>query len=273
MIRVAAASLAAALAFAAHAGAPVAFVSDVKGNVAIEGDGMLGFLAELAAGTKLLVGSGATVVVTYGASGTEFTLAGPGEFRIDEREVSTAKGARLARRTVTALPDPTVVARVSRTATASLRMRGIVPQAQAVFALEYPVDTRVTTLQPVMRWKGDPGVEGTAVSVIDASGREIWKGSAKAGSARPSVKLAPASAYRWTVGTPKGVLGEARFETLPAPLAAKAEKSRASAKTFSERVLHALLLQDIGASQEAREAWAALARERPDLTELAALSR
>jgi hypothetical protein len=87
------------------------------------------------------------------------------------------------------------------------------------------------------------------------------------------VKLAPATAYRWTVMTSQGMLGEARFETLPAPIAAKAEKSRASAKTFSGRVLHALLLQDIGASQEAREAWAALARERPDLMELAALSR
>ena len=278
MIRVAAASLFAALAFAAlafaaHAGAPVAFVSDVKGSVTIEGDGVLAFLAELAAGTKLLVGSGASVAVTYGASGTEFTLAGPGEFRIDEREVSAEKGTRPARRAVTSLPDPTIVARVSRAATASLRMRGIVPRAEAASALEYPVDTRVTTLQPLMRWRVDPAVEGAVVTLVDSNGRQIWKGSAKAGSARPSVKLSPASAYRWTVVTPKGMLGEARFETLAAPLAAKAEKSRAAAKTFPERVLHALLLQDIGASQEAREAWAALARERPDLTELAALSR
>jgi len=77
------------------------------------------------------------------------------------------------------------------------------------------------SLQPVMRWRGDPAAEAATVTLVDA----------------------------------------------------KAEKSRASAKTFSERVLHALLLQDIGASQEAREAWAALARERPDLTELSALSR
>jgi hypothetical protein len=36
--------------------------------------------------------------------------------------------------------------------------------------------------------------------------------------------------------------------------------------------MHALLLQDLGATQEAREAWAALARERPDLPELAGLA-
>ena len=73
--------------------------------------------------------------------------------------------------------------------------------------------------------------------------------------------------------TPKGVLGEARFETLPAQAMARAEKSRASARTFTDRVMHAFLLQDLGATQDAREAWAALSRERPDLPELAALAR
>jgi hypothetical protein len=271
VIRVAAACLVAAL--TAHAELPVAFVADVRGNATIEGDGTVLFLAELAAGTKLLLGSGATVAVTYGASGAEFTLAGPGVFRVDDREVRVEKGARPVRSTATALPDPTVVARVSRTATASVRMRGIAPPADAQLVLEYPVDTRVTTLQPVMRWKGDPAVEEATVTLLDASGKEIWKGSATTGSTRPPVKLAPASAYRWTVMTRRGILGEARFETLSAAIAAKAEKSRAAAKTFPERVVYALLLQDIGASQEAREAWAALARERPDLRELSALSR
>jgi len=76
--------------------------------------------------------------------------------------------------------------------------------------------------------------------------------------------------------TPKGVLGEAKFETLPAEVVARAEKSRAAARSFSDRVLHAFLLQDIGAAHDAREAWIGLARERPDLPELAgagALSR
>jgi hypothetical protein len=273
VIRAAAASLLAALAFAACAEAPVAFVADVKGNVTIEGDGTLTFLAELATGTKLLLGSGATVAVIYGASGAQFTLTGPGAFRVDHGEVSVEKGARPARVSVTALADPGVVARVSRTATASLRMRGIAPPAERASALEYPVDTRVTSLQPLMRWKSDPAAGAATVTLADAGGKEIWRASANAGSIRPSIKLAPGTAYLWTVATPRGALGEAHFETVSAPLAARAEKSRASAKTFPERVLHALLLQDIGASQEARQAWAALAGERPDLAELSALSR
>ena len=52
---------------------------------------------------------------------------------------------------------------------------------------------------------------------------------------------------------------------------AKIARSQAAAKTFSARVSHALLLQEMGALHEAREAWAQLARERPDIQELAAL--
>jgi hypothetical protein len=37
--------------------------------------------------------------------------------------------------------------------------------------------------------------------------------------------------------------------------------------------MHALVLQEMGATQEAKEAFAALARDRPDLPELAALGR
>ena len=150
-------------------------------------------------------------------------------------------------------------------------MRGVarVP----ALALEYPVDTRIATLTPELRWRAEAPAGAFTVSVSDANGNEIWRGNAGPVSARPGVKLAPATRYTWTVTTPAGVLGEAPFETLSAQALAKVEKSRAARRSFSDRVLHAFLLQDVGATQDAREAWAALARERPDLPELAALAR
>ena len=51
------AALAFAVAAAAQAADPVAFVADLKGNATIEGDGKVVFLAELAPGTRLLLGS------------------------------------------------------------------------------------------------------------------------------------------------------------------------------------------------------------------------
>jgi hypothetical protein len=247
---------------AAQAADPVAFVADLKGNATIEGDGKVTFLAELLAGTRLLVGTGGSVAITYATSGSEFTLVGPGEFTITPTEVRADRGAKPAHRPVAKLKDASVVTRASQTATASVRMRGIAPEG-ARSALEYPVDARIATLHPTLRWKG----EGTA-SVTDAEGKAVWKGT----QSQPA-KLAPATRYTWTVTTAKGAVGEARFETLPAEAIARAEKSRVEAKTFSDRVMHAFLLQDIGAAQDAREVWAALARERPDLPELATLSR
>jgi len=134
VIRTALAAFVALAALAAGAAEqPVAFVADLRGNASIEGDGTLGFLAELPAGTRLLLGSGAAVSVTFAASGTEFTLVGPGEFTVSAREVRADRGAAPARRAVLSLSDPAVVARAARgtTATASLRMRGLPPPPAA----------------------------------------------------------------------------------------------------------------------------------------------
>ncbi len=257
-----------------HAADPVAFVADLRGNATIEGDGKLTFLAELREGMRLYLGSGATVAVTYAATGTEFTAQGPGEFLVGATEVKAIKGTAPNKRTVLSLPDPGIVSRVAQTATASLRMRGVPPPVMvAKTSLEYPVDTRVSSLQPVLRFRGDPVKGGFTISLLDGEGHEVWKGRAQPQSARPAVKLSPGTRYRWTVTSPGGTVGEATFETLARDKLLDVEKSRAAARSFSDRLLHAFLLQDVGATQEAREAWAALARERPDLPELGALAR
>lgn len=272
-MRRAVATLAFVFAAAAQAADPVAFVADLKGNATIEGNGKVAFLAELAPGTRLLLGTGATLAITYASTGDEFTIGGPGEFLVTANEVRAEKGAAPSRRRVTALTDPGIVTRVSRTATASLRMRGLANPADTKPLLEYPVETRVASLQPELRWRGEAPAEGFTVVLVDAKGKEVWRGNSLPAATRPPVKLSPATVYKWTVMTPKGAIGEARFETLPVAAMAKAEKSRASARSFSDRVMHAFLLQDIGATQDAKAAWAMLAAERPDLPELAALAR
>ena len=42
---------------------------------------------------------------------------------------------------------------------------------------------------------------------------------------------------------------------------------------FSDWLLYALTLKDVGADQDAGEIWAKLAKDRPDLPELAALAK
>jgi hypothetical protein len=87
------------------------------------------------------------------------------------------------------------------------------------------------------------------------------------------VRLAAGQGYAWKYSAGEQVLGDARFETLPAEAVQAADKARAAAKSFADRVLLALALQDLGAAQDAREVWAQLASERPDIPELAGLAR
>ncbi len=273
MIRAAFAVLASVAALCAWAAEPVAFVADVKGSANIEGDGKVNFLAELPAGTRLLLGTGASVSIAYAASGSEFSFNGPGEFTVTETEVRADRGTKPVRKGVQALSGNAVVTQAVGTAAASVRMRGISVDTAPKTRLEYPLDTRVATLQPVLRWKGEPESKSYTVVIVDDAGKTAWKGTAVNPGVKVGAKLSPATSYAWRVSGSQGPVGEGRFETLSAESIAKVQHSHANAKTFSDRVMHAFLLQDLGASQEAREAWGVLSRERPEIPELAALSR
>ena len=269
--------LASCLVFAASAALaapPVAIVTDVRGDAKESGAGRVSFLAEISPATILVMERGAHVTLMYTATGTEFILTGPGEFLVEASEVKAVKGVAPARRNVTVRPDSTVVARVAQSATASLRMRGLAPASPASKAPgpAYPRDTKVASLQPVLRWHGSAS-GAQALVVTDSDDKVVWRATTTGRSARMSVKLRPASRYRWSVFAGTAILGEAAFETLPTEAIAKAEKSRAAAKSFSDRAVHAILLQDLGAAQDARAVWAGLARERPEFPEPALLAR
>lgn len=265
----AAAVLAAAL--GAQAG-PVAFVADVRGSATIEGDGKLDFLAELPAGTRVLLGTGAAASIAFAGSGAEYEIKGPGRFRIDEREVAAENGAPPAARKGVVLLDRQVIARVGNAARASSRMRGGKPSAAGPLALEYPGEARIATLEPQMRWRSQPAAAVT-LAVRSSTGREVWKGPVTGNAARLPVRLSPGERYAWTVTAADGAVAEGRFETLPAEALARVAAARSAGRSFAHRVKHAMVLEELGAVQDARDAWAQLARERPDLVELQALAR
>jgi hypothetical protein len=125
-----------------------------------------------------------------------------------------------------------------------------------------------------LRWAAEPGASAYTIAVTGADGQEVFRGPAKATTLRLPVKLAPGRRYTWVCSPAGGpVLGEASFETLPLEAIQAADKARAAAKEFPDRVLVALLLNELGAVQDAREVWAQLAAERPDLPEIAGLAR
>lgn len=253
----------------------VAFVTDLQGEARLANGARVAFLGELPAGARLKLERDARVHVMYIAAGTEFALVGPGEYVADANEVTAVSGAAPKRRSVAVRPDPGTVMHLAATATASVRMRSASapPAVSKRPALLYPRTGPIASLQPTLAWAADVPPAGFTVVVTAADGKPVWRGTSKAGSVKVGTRLAPGSPYAWTLLSGDTTLGEARFETLGAEALRRAEASAASAKTFSDRILHAFVLQDVGATQDARRAWAELARERPDLPELGVLAR
>lgn len=271
----AAATLAALPALAADG---IAFITNLKGEVAVDGAPRPLLMSELAKGQKIVVGKEAQLAVMYIQSGKEYLLKGPADYVVGEREITAGHGMPPAARETAWRANSQVLVKVAQTSGASIRMRSIAPvKADATPKLDFPTQGAVATLQPTLRWTKLPDGKDLAEVAIAVAGKEdkpLAKARVSGTSHRFPAKLQPDTEYAWTVSAGGHEIGSARFRTLPAAALQNAEKRRPSEKAeFSDRLLYALLLQELGAIQEAQEAWGKLAQERTDLPELAGLAK
>jgi hypothetical protein len=264
-----------ALSSPAFAADGVAFISDLKGEVAVDGNPRPLVLSELAKGQKVIVGRESQASVMYTSSGKEFVLKGPAEYVVKETEIAGSTAAPVARATEWRASSRTLT-QVAQTSAASVRMRSLSPPKQdAAVKAVFPAEGSIATLQPTFRWRADEA-KAPAEFTLMVVGQEKPVHSAKVsgGSYRVSAKLRPETEYAWTAVAAGSEVGAGQFRTLTPDALARIEKRRPAERSeFSDRLLFALMLQEMGAVQEAREAWSRLAQERADLPELAALAR
>ena len=264
-------------ALVAQAADGIAFITNLKGEVSVDGAPRPMLMSELGKGQKLVVGKDSQLAVMYIQSGKEYVLKVPGDYTVGEREITSVSGVPPAARETAWRASNQVLVKVAQTSSASIRMRSIAPaKVDARPRLEFPTQGAVTTLQPTLRWTM-PDAKAPAEVALFVAGKEdrpVAKAKVSGTSHRFPAKLQPDTEYSWTVSVAGQEVGAARFRTLPASTIQNAEKRRPPEKAeFSDRLMYALLLQEIGAVQEAQEAWAKLARERSDLPELASLAK
>ncbi len=256
-------------------GSVVAFIADIKGEVALDGAQRPSLLAELAEGRKLSVMKDASLVVMFIRSGAEFLLRGPGQYEIRGAGIIALQGDPPSVRATRWRPEPGKIVETSKSATASLRMRSAASAMARVhapvFQTPYPADTRIATLQPTLRW--GEGVMPYTI-VVSSDGKEIFRGVSDANLLKLPIELAPGRQYVWTATSTSQRLGPLAFSTLTQDeLKRLAALKPGAASSFSDRLMYALTLRSLDARQEANEIWGELAQERPDLPELAALAR
>jgi hypothetical protein len=263
----------AAPAFAAEG---IAFITNLKGDVAVDGNPRPAILAELNRGQKITVGRESQASVMYISNGKEYVLKGPADYLVKDTEISGSTGVPPVMRETAWRTNDKVLVQVAQTSAASVRMRSIaLPKADTEPRLLFPTQGSIATLQPTFRWRAaDAKASGEFVLLVAGVDKPVHLARASGGAYRVPAKLLPDTDYTWTMTVSGQELGSGRFHTLSHDALAQVEKRKPSDKAeFSDRLLFTLMLQEMGATQEAHEAWAKLAQERADLPELAALAK
>jgi hypothetical protein len=253
----------------------VGFVTNLKGDVSIDGVARPPLLAEISKGQKITVAREANISVMYAASGKEYVLKGPGEWLVKDNEIAASSGMPpVVRHTEWRTTNKTLES-VAQTSAASVRMRSIAPSKAAAPIMLFPTAGRVATLQPTLRWRADATAAAVEVAVyVPGEEKAVHSAIAAEGSYRMPTPLKPDTEYVWTVVSAGQEVGSGRFRTLAADALRRVEMYRPAERSeFSDRVLFALLLQELGAQQEAHDSWTRLAQERADLPELATLAK
>jgi hypothetical protein len=266
--------LSAITAFAADG---IAFITNLKGEVALDGNPRPALLAELAKGQKIGVGKDSQASVMYIASGKEYVLKGPGDYVVRDTEISgLAAGMPPMTRDTAWRTNNKVLVQVAQTSAASVRMRSIaLPKPDKDPKLLYPTRGSIATLQPTFRWRGtDPKEQGEFALLAAGVEKPVHLAKAAGGSYRVPAKLRPDTDYVWTVTVAGNEIGTGKFRTLSSDALAQVERRKPHDKAeFSDRLLYTLMLHEMGAAQEARESWEKLSHERADLPELAAFAK
>ena len=259
----------------------IAFVTDVKGEAVMDADKAT-LMAEVKKGARISCTKDCTVGVMYLVSGKEYVLKGPGDFLVGDNEVTAKIGPPPTMRDTNWKVSSKVVAQVAQTSSASIRMRSLGGGAKAESAplaerLIYPRDTSVATLQPSFRWaSANPKGPFEFELKASAGSKSVYKTKANGTTLvlPKNVKLLPDSEYNWIVKAGGAEVGMTTFKTLPAHSLDLTQKRKpVDNAQFSDWLLYALTLKDVGADQDAGEIWAKLAKDRPDLPELASLAK
>ena len=254
----------------------IAFITNIKGEVSVDGNLRPALLSELTRGQKIVVGKGSETSVMYIATGKEYVLKGPADYTVKDTGMSGSLAMPPVTRDTAWRTTNQVLAQVGQTSAASVRMRSIAKPKAEQPVMIYPTRGAIATLQPTMRWRADDAkAQGEVMLLAVGQEKPLLKAKASGGSYRvPAKVLLPDTEYVWTMTVAGNEIGSARFRTLRAEALAQVESRRPSERAdFSDRLLFALMLQEMGAVDEARESWAKLAQERADLPELAAFAK
>jgi hypothetical protein len=244
--------------------APVGLVTDVDGGAVLAGE-PLKLLADLPSGAEVDVARGGRVVVFYFADGSEWTLAGPGRFRLAAKAPEPQAPAVAPQKR--AAP---AAYRQFRLRTDKIAQGGIVMRSGERPVLATPVDEVVLDREVRFAWEPFGVGAKYQFELVDPAGARLMSMETTETELRvgPDVKLQGGRTYYWSVRGRDATGSQTFYRATEFRLADAATKQRLAAAApkagapFSERALYVAMLEDLGAKSAARTARRELAQER-----------
>ena len=248
----------------------VAMITDVKGGVHLPGKTQnLAILSYLSPGDEIILDAGAQLVVTYFSQSTEFGFKGPAQVVIQAQGAKALKGSAETRRLDSEKSGAGAkFVQSGKLTFATVEMRAL-PLVKPT--LQSPVNTRISTLTPVFRWKELEDVEKYSMTLMEESGKTIQQVNLATSSwpMQANTALQYGASYRWKV---EAVLksGDMLNSQGGFSVADQATISRIAAQqppanaSFSDQVAYALFLEAEDFRDDARRIWQELAKQRPE---------
>lgn len=254
--------------------AAAVMVTDLVGK-AKSGDAALALLANLDEGRELELAEGSRLTAIDLGNGREYSLRGPGRYKVESGGLRALKGPPVEVATVPGAQLPSPKATTQRLAQASFVMRDV---RQATGG-DTPARHLIAVLPAILRWDPIPGATVYHVSINDEQGIKLFAAhSANPELALPPGLVQPGRRYRWRVEARAGERPLADFGQMftladTATIERLATARTAAGHDFARRVLYALQLREAGADSDARAEWQLLASERPDDPRLRELAK
>jgi len=266
--------LALAVAAGAWASEPPGLVIDAQGDATLAG-ARVAILTGLPSGAEVTLAPAARVVVVHTQNGRQFELIGPGAFRWTGGKVEVVRPGELRVRESADAAFGDLRLRTGRLAQASISMRGV--PGESKLQLVSPASTWLLEAPKSFRWQPMASAASYRFQLTDSNGKPLHEArtSAAAVDLPAGVALEAGRTYGWQVQAElaggRSIDGWTEFGVAAPDLRARVDRARPRADaSFSDRLLYALLLDELGVREEAERLWAQLVRERPDDKDLAA---
>ena len=250
----------------------VAMITDLTGNVSITRNGVKKegeILMSVSPGDEVRVKENSRLTLVYFKSAKEYTFPEKSVIKINTETPENKSGSKVASRNLEVAKNAKLLSVDGEYSQAAIVFRSA--RKKPKIKLIRPINSRVLDTQPSFEWEPLEKVSEYRFVLIDDSGRTVIETLVNGTSYNlPSEnKIVDYVLYTWRVearlATGDVYTNSTTFSLLDDEERGKINRLRPKDDaTFSERIVFAMLLEQMGVRDEAYRYWKILSAEKPD---------